>query len=133
MIGPLLTKWLSIKTILVIGWSGMSASLIFVVIFALAGVPVGILIAFTTLGIAWQMSGGSFFFVYVAQVTNHTQMSIANATLWLSLLLVQTLIVVDGAPIAVNFGVCAIITIIGTIYIAILMRKTEGLTLAQCK
>jgi hypothetical protein len=66
IIGPLLINCLSIKTIMVLGWAIMALSLCLVVIFQLSGVPFGILLAFVLLGIAWQISGGSFFFVYVS-------------------------------------------------------------------
>lgn len=66
IIGPLLNNFLTIKTIMVLGWTIMSLSLSLVVIFQLSGVPFGILLAFVLLGIGWQISGGSFFFVYVA-------------------------------------------------------------------
>ena len=66
IIGPLLNNFLTIKTIMVLGWTIMSLSLSLVVIFQLSGVPFGILLAFVLLGIGWQISGGSFFFVYVS-------------------------------------------------------------------
>lgn len=73
-IAPLLTSRfkISIKTIFVFGWSLMSTSLVMVVIFQLAGLPVLILISLSILEFAWQISGGCFFFVYASQVANET-------------------------------------------------------------
>jgi len=53
IIGPLLIKHLSIKAIMVLGWSIMSVSLSFVVIFQLTGVGFGILLAFVCQSVAW--------------------------------------------------------------------------------
>jgi hypothetical protein len=134
-IAPFLTSHfkLSIKTIFLIGWSLMSVSLCMVVLFQLTGVPIMILISLTIQEFAWQISGGSFFFVYVSQVANETQTSVANFTLWLTLLIVQTSILVDGLGLAVNFGIFAIATILGTIRFAIYMKRTDGLSIAECK
>ena len=60
-------------------------------------------------------------------------MSIANFFLWLALLIVQTLILLDGLALAVNFGIFAILTILGTIRFAVQMKRTEGLSPAECK
>ena len=60
-------------------------------------------------------------------------MSIANASLWLSLLIVQTVILIDGLGIAPNFGFFAVLTIFGTIRYAVQMKRTEGLSPAECK
>ena len=53
IIAPLLIKHLSIKAIMVLGWSIMSVSLSFVVIFQLTGVGFGILLAFVCQEVAW--------------------------------------------------------------------------------
>jgi hypothetical protein len=53
IIAPLLIKHLSIKAIMVLGWSIMSVSLSFVVIFQLTGVGFGILLALVCQVVAW--------------------------------------------------------------------------------
>ena len=68
IVGPslALSFKLSIKTIFVIGWALMSTALVMTVIFQLADVPAMTLISLSLLEFAWQISGGSFFFVYVS-------------------------------------------------------------------
>jgi hypothetical protein len=68
IVGPFLALSfkLSIKTIFVIGWALMSTALVMTVIFQLADVPAMTLISLSLLEFAWQISGGSFFFVYVS-------------------------------------------------------------------
>jgi len=67
-VGPLLTLVfkMSIKTIFVLGWALMSTALVGTVVFQLADVPAMTLISLSLLQFAWQISGGSFFFVYVS-------------------------------------------------------------------
>jgi hypothetical protein len=68
MIGPVIVRWLSVKSILVTGQLAMTVSLIFVVVFQLANVPVMVLVSMICMIILFQSSMGSYFFVYVGQV-----------------------------------------------------------------
>lgn len=57
----------------------------------------------------------------------------SNGVLWLSLLTAQTMVLVDGLTFSENFGIFAVLTILGTIFFAIRMKRTEGLSITACK
>ena len=78
---------------------------------------------------------GSYYFVYVSQVTNATQNSVAVFTLWTAVLIISlvTKPMIDGLQISGTFTLFCVCTVVGGIYFLIAMRSTKGLSNEQSK
>lgn len=85
--------------------------------------------------VTYQTTLGSYFFVYINQVTNDTQNSVAVAALWSMVLLFSfiTSPLINGAGIAGTFGIFAAIVLAGGFYFMAVLKSTEGLSNAACK
>jgi hypothetical protein len=80
---------LPVDKLLIIGEFVMAVCLGLVAIFALLKLQILALICIFLMIIAYQLSIGSYFLVYIAQVTNETQNSVTVFFLWTFLLIIS--------------------------------------------
>jgi hypothetical protein len=87
-----------------------------------------VLIFLVTLPVCFQMTVGTFTFVYIGKVGNGKQISYANGVYWTMLLVCQTVLLVNEQALYLNFCVFTCITAIAVIFVAVLVKPTEGLS-----
>ena len=94
-----------------------------------------VLVSMIGMIVTYQTTLGSYFFVYINQVTNDTQNSVAVAALWSMVLLFSfiTSPLINGVGIAGTFGIFATIVFLGGFYFMAMLKSTEGLSNAACK
>ena len=78
----------------------------------------------------FQITLGTYLFVYYSQIAGETINSVATFCLWTTTLIINTLMpyMIDGMGASGTFAVFAICSLIGGIINVIFMRDTKGLT-----
>jgi hypothetical protein len=80
--------------------------------------------------LAFQLTMGSYFFVYVQQIACETQNSVVLTTLWTWVLVLSlsTSYIISGFGVAGTFGAFSVTTLLGGVYLLFRMKETDGLT-----
>lgn len=135
LIGPSFQACLSIRSQIIIGQFGIFTCLCCVSLFAYMEMTYWILGGMVATIMAYQMSMGPYFWVYVSQVSNESQNSLAVASLWLTALTLSmtTADLIESLGIIGTFLIFAGITLIGAFYFIGSLLSTQGLSQAQCK
>ncbi len=76
--------------------------------------------------LTYQLSIGSYYFVYVSQVTNETQNSVTVFALWFCVLIISltTSLMIDKLQIVGTFSLFGASTVAGGLYFVYAMRST---------
>jgi hypothetical protein len=135
IIGPFINKCFAIRPMIIVGQFVMFTFLGLIVMFQLIDVPIGVLVSMTLMIVSYQSTLGSYYFVYINQVSNETQNSVAVAALW-GMVLFFSLVtspLITGIGIVGTFALFAAITFVGGFYFLVYMRSTQGLSSEACK
>lgn len=129
---PLLAKKLSLKTILVMGTGLCTFFMTAVALFSdeLLDVPLCVLIFILCFLFCFQMSQGTFFFTYVAEVTEESGVALANFTLFTFVLMLSlfTNDLFDACGNTWPFVIFAISNLLGTIILQTTLKDITGLS-----
>lgn len=104
----------------------MSIFLGMIVLFSLIDVPIMILVSMILMITTYQISIGSYYFVYVSQVAIETQNSAAVFVLWTCVLILSltTANIIEGLGIGGTFGLFGVSSFIGGFYFIYAMKST---------
>lgn len=85
-----------------------------------------VLVSMIFMIITYQITLGSYFFVYVSQIAIETQNSVATFVLWTCVLILSltTGAIISGLGIAGTFASFGIITLLGGIYFVYGLKST---------
>lgn len=108
---------------------------VLVVIFSLANVNIMVLIAIIIVELSFQSTVGSFYFVYMSQVSTEPHFSLAIMGVWLTALLLSfaTPAMINSWGVAGCFGTFAVVTGVGVVYLYFNMKDVAGKTFEQCQ
>ena len=126
MLGPIANRCVSIRGLIIGGQFLMALFLGLIVVFQLTGFPTLILISMILMITTYQITIGSYYFVYVSQVAIETQNSVAVFVLW-TLVLIFSLItssLIAALGIAGTFTFFASTTLIGGLYFIKMLKST---------
>jgi hypothetical protein len=135
IVAPFGSNVLPVHKLLIVGQFVMSVFLGLVVIFSVVNIPTLVLVMIILMILAYQLSMGSYYFVYVSQVTNATQNSVAVFSLWTAVLIISlvTKLMINGLQISGTFTLFCVCTFVGGFYFIVAMKSTKGLSSEQCK
>lgn len=104
-------------------------------LFSILNVSNGVLVCIILFGCTYQLTLGSFQFVYFSQVAGESLNSIATFSLWSSTLIVNTLmpILIANLGAGGTFGVFAVCSVLGGVYTMCFMKDTKGLDKDQLR
>lgn len=66
LLGPIVQKWVAIRTMIIVGQFVMAFFLGLIVLFQIIDVPVMILVSMVCMIVTYQVTIGSYYFVYVS-------------------------------------------------------------------
>lgn len=89
IIAPIFQRCFTIRSQMILGMLIMSLLHALIVTFKVLDMPIPILFCIIGMILFYQMSMGPYFWVYVSQVANESQNSIASAMVWVSVLLLS--------------------------------------------
>jgi len=135
IIGPILNRCISIKNLFLIGAGLMCVALALAAMFNHLGLPYGLLICVMVFHISYQISLGSYFFTYIAQVGNPSINTIGVFFTWFWILIISLITppLIANLGVSITFWIYSGFAIGGGVYIWFQMRATEGLSKEQIK
>ena len=126
VVGPMINKYVTIRNMLITGQFIMGTFLALIVVFQLAMVPLGILVSMIAFITSYQATIGSYYFVYVSQVTVETQNSFTVSVFWTVVLILSltTSSIINGIKITGTFSLFAVATYLGGVYFIFALKST---------
>ena len=126
VLGPMINKYVTIRNMLIAGQFIMGTFLALIVVFQLAMVPLGILVSMIAFITSYQATIGSYYFVYVSQVTVETQNSFTVSVFWTVVLILSltTSSIINGIKITGTFSLFAVATFLGGVYFIFALKST---------
>ena len=133
-LAPFESKFVPVRKILIYGQFIMAVFLACVAIFSNINSTAVLIFIFMFI-LTYQLSIGSYYFVYVSQVTNETQNSVTVFALWFCVLIISltTSLMIEKLHIVGTFSLFGASTVFGGLYFVYAMKSTQGLSSEQCK
>ena len=131
LIGIFMVNLLTVKKLLVCGYTVMSVCLICIVAFDKKRDDFVVLIFMIVLETCYQLTAGTYTLAYIGNVGNEKQISVANGVFWVLLLTTQTMLLTGQKQIFEEFCVFAAITICGLFFVICMVKNTGDLSKEQ--
>lgn len=131
LIGIFMVNLLTVKKLLIGGYTVMSACLICIVAFDKTQNDFVVLIFMVVLETSYQLTAGTYTLAYIGNVGNEKQISVANGVFWVLLLTTQSMLLTAEKQIFEEFCVFAGITVCGLVFVICMVKNTDDLSKEQ--